>query len=62
METMTKEQLAELLNGGDRYVGITKGQEYIAKNNNLLVLFGYYDDCIKKRGEIHDNVSVGFGK
>ena len=61
METMTKEQLAELLNGGDRYVGITKGQEYIAQNNNLLVLFGYYDDSIKMRGAIHDNVDAIFG-
>lgn len=51
---MTKEQLAELLNGNDCRDEITKEQEAIANDNNLVVLFGASDDLLEMRGAIHD--------
>ena len=50
MKTMTKEQLAELLNGNEYRDEMTKEQEQAAKQNNLLVLFGASDDLLEMRG------------
>lgn len=58
MKTMTKEQLAELLNGNEYCDEITKEQERVAKDNNLLVLFGYSDDLLEMRGAIRDEVGA----
>lgn len=43
MKTMTKEQLAELLNGNEYLSEMTEEQKRIAQENNLLVLFGQSD-------------------
>lgn len=58
MKTMTKEQLAELLDGNEYLDEITKEQEQIAKENNLLVLFGASDDLLEMRGAIYDEVEA----
>lgn len=56
MKTMTKEQLAELLNGNEYRDEMTKEQEQVAKQNNLLVLFGSSDDLLEMRGAINDEI------
>lgn len=58
MKTMTKEQLAELINGNEYRDEMTKEQEQAAKQNNLLVLFGASDDLLEMRGAIHDEVGA----
>ncbi len=58
MKTMTKEQLAELLNGNDRRNEMTKKLEQTAKENNLLVLFGASDDLLEMRGAIYDELGA----
>lgn len=58
---MTKEQLAELLNGNGCRKVMTKEQEQTAKENNLLVLFGLSDDLLEMRGAIYDDVGVWDG-
>ena len=55
---MTKEQLAELLNGNEYRNEMTKEQEHIAKENNLLVLFGASDDLLEMRGAIYDEAGA----
>lgn len=55
---MTKEQLAELLNGNEYRDEMTKEQEQAAKQNNLLVLFGASDDLLEMRGAIRDEVGA----
>ncbi len=55
---MTKEQLAELLNGNEYLAEMTKEQEQVAKENNLLVLFGASDDLLEMRGAIYDEVGA----
>lgn len=55
---MTKEQLAELLNGNGCRKVMTKEQEQTAKENNLLVLFGLSDDLLEMRGAIRDEVEA----
>lgn len=54
MKTITKEQFAELLNGNEYRDEMTKEQECIAKENNLLVVFGASDDLLEVRGAISD--------
>lgn len=54
MKTMTKEQLAEQLDGRSRRDEITDEQIQLAKENNLLVLFGASDDLLVARGAIYD--------
>lgn len=61
MKTMTKEQLAELLNGNERREEMTKKQEQTAKENNLLVLFGASDDLLEIRGAIYDETGAWDG-
>ena len=58
MKTMTKEQLAELLNGNEYRDEMTKEQEQAAKENNLLVLFGASDDLLEMRGAIYDEAGA----
>lgn len=59
---MTKEQLAELLNGNEYRDEMTKEQEQAAKQNNLLVLFGASDDLLEMRGAIRDEVGAYDGE
>jgi hypothetical protein len=54
---MTKEDLASLLNGREYGEEITKLEEAQAKNNGLVVVFGYSDDNMEFRGAINDEVS-----
>jgi hypothetical protein len=53
---MTKEELAGLLN--NRGIGheITKGEALKAKENGLVVIFGYSDDGAVLQGAINDEV------
>lgn len=54
---MTKKELAKKLNG--RTIGdeMDAGLEYIAKDSNLIVIFGASDDLAEIRGAIYDEVS-----
>lgn len=51
---ITKEQLAERLNGREYGDEITKEEEQQAKESGLVVLFGASDDLAEFRGAIHD--------
>lgn len=55
---MNKEQLAQILNGREYRDEITKEEEQLAKENNLLVCFGASDDLLELRGIIDDEVSA----
>ncbi len=57
---MTKEQLAEKLNGREYSNEITKEECAEAKAAGLIVIFGYSDDNIELNGAIHDEVG-GYG-
>lgn len=61
METMTKEQLAELLNGRKLQNVITTEQERIASESNLLVLFVKWDDFLALRGAINGEEEALWG-
>ncbi len=54
MSKLTKEQLAETLNGNEYGNEITKEQEQQAKENGLVVVFGYSDDNMELRGALND--------
>ena len=55
---ITKEEFAKKLNG--RLVGeeITSSEENEAKQNNLVVVFGYSDDNTEFRGAIYDELGA----
>jgi len=58
---MTKEEFAALLNGrqiGDE-IGIHESE--LAKENNLIVIFGASDDLIEFRGVLHDEIYADDG-
>lgn len=55
---MTKEQLAELLNGREYSEEIDHYEEVGAKKDGLVVVFGYSDDAVELRGAIHDEVGA----
>lgn len=55
---MNKEQFAELLMGRQYGEEITKEECKLAKENSLLVAFGYGDDNLELRGLIHDECSA----
>ncbi len=52
--SMTKEALAQLLNGREYGSEISSGEEAIAKQDGLLVIFGYSDDNVELRGAFSD--------
>lgn len=54
--TMTKEQLAQQLNGREYGNEIDQDQELYAKKSGLVVIFGYSDDNVELRGAIHDEI------
>lgn len=58
---MTKEQLSQLLDGNEYRDEMSKEQERIAQENNLLVLFGASDDLLEMRGVIYDEVGAWIG-
>lgn len=53
---MNKEQFAELLNGRQYREEITESEEQLAKENDLIIVFGYSDDNIEFRGLIYDEI------
>lgn len=57
MSKLTKEQLAETLNGNEYGNEITKEQEQQAKEAGLVVVFGGSDDLMELRGAIYDEFS-----
>jgi hypothetical protein len=61
MKEITKEQLAELLNGSEHRYEIAESQEEVAKRNNLLILFGESDDLLEARGVINDEFGAWEG-
>lgn len=50
MNTITKEQMAALLNGRKYGDEMTRAEHEVAKRSGLVVVFGYSDDCIEVRG------------
>ena len=61
MKTMTKGQLAVLLDGNESVEVMTLEQERIAAENNLLVLFCQSDDTLEMRGAIHGEEDAAGG-
>ena len=53
---MTKEELAGMLNGREYGNEITKPEERLAKEDGLVVVFGYSDDNVELRGAIKEEV------
>lgn len=53
---MTKEDLASKLNGREYLNEITDSEIDLAKQNGLVVVFGYSDDNVEFRGAISDEV------
>lgn len=53
---MTKEELAAMLNGRQYCEEVTPEIEQIAKDNNLLIVFGYSDDLCELRGAIFGEI------
>lgn len=51
---MTAKELATLLNGRDYGHEITREEEKLAKENGIVVVFGYSDDNMEFRGAIND--------
>jgi hypothetical protein len=49
---MTKEELAQELNGREYRYEISREEAEVARENNLVVVFGYYDDLVEFRGAI----------
>ncbi len=58
---MTKEQLAQRLNGRQYGDEIAKQEEAQAKEGDLVVVFGTSDDLLEFRGAIHDEVGAWEG-
>jgi hypothetical protein len=61
MSKLTKEQLAETLNGNEYGNEITKEQEQQAKENGLVVVFGYSNDNMELRGALNDEFGCDEG-
>ena len=53
---MTSEQLAAQLDGNEYGSEYTKAQLQLAKENNLVIVHGYSDDCMEFEGAISDEV------
>lgn len=53
---MTKESLAELLNGREYRNEISNEEEKIAELNDLVVVFGASDDLLEFRGVVDDEI------
>ena len=55
---MTKEELALQLNGRQYGDEISEEQERLAKENNLIVIFGASDDLVEFRGALLDEIGA----
>lgn len=51
-------ELVEKLNGCDYREGPRKEHEVFAKENNLVIVFGYSDDCIELRGTVVEELGA----
>jgi hypothetical protein len=58
---MNKKELAALLNGREYGNEMDRADEFIAKENNLVVVFGRSDDLMEFRGAIDDELSAWEG-
>jgi hypothetical protein len=56
---MTKEELAELLHGREYGSEIERHEVKLARENGLVVVFGYSDDVTEFRGAIDDELGSG---
>lgn len=54
---MTKKELAALLNGRSLGDEMSEQDEVDAKENDLIVIYGYSDDLAEIRGAIYEEVS-----
>lgn len=54
--TMTSFEMAMRLNGNQYLSEMTREDERIAKENGLVVVFGYSDDNVEFRGAIKDEI------
>jgi hypothetical protein len=55
---MTKEQFAALIHGRQYRDEMTKEEEKIAKESNLIVIFGASDDLVEFRGMVYDEIGA----
>lgn len=58
---MKKEELAALLNGREYGDEMTKAEQEMAREAELVVVFGASDDLIEFQGAIHDEAGAGTG-
>lgn len=58
---MTKEQLAEMLNGRQYRSEISREEAATAKDSNLVVVYGASDDLMEFKGAIHEELSAWDG-
>lgn len=53
------QELADILNNREYYNEVERHHEAFARVHNLVICFGYSDDCIEFRGKIYDEIGVG---
>ena len=56
---MNIQDFAKILNGREYGDEISTTEEQVAKENKLLVVFGYSDDCVELRGVVDEEFSEG---
>lgn len=54
---ITKEQLAQMLDGNQYGEEVSNQEKQLAKENNLVIVFGYSEDNMELEGAIDDEVS-----
>ena len=55
---MKREEFAALINGRQYRDEMTKDEERIAEESNLIVIFGASDDLVEFRGKIYDEIGA----
>jgi len=55
---MTTNELATILNNREYRNEITKEESLLAKNNNIVIVFGASDDLMEFRGAINDELDA----
>lgn len=56
METISKERLAEIINGREYREEVTPEIEQVAKASNLVIIYWYSDDWVELRWAINDEL------
>ena len=51
-------EISKILDGMDRTDDVPKDIEKLAKENNIIIIFGYSDDLIEVRGKIYDEFDI----